>query len=923
MIESRSSRERPAGAHDFGDLGIESLTVADVFSRLRSGREGVNSTEAAARLADHGPNIIRRTAPASPFRKLAANFTHVMALLLWVGGGVAFAARLPELGIAIWLVNLINGVFSFWQEHKAERAVEALQGLLPVRATVLRDGRLTEIPASELVVGDLMILEEGDRISADGRVVDHVELRVDQSTLTGESAPVRKAADPVPPFTGNRAEIPNLIFAGTTVSSGRGRAVAVATGMETEFGRIAGLTQELGGELSPLQKELNRLSRIVSAVAVGMGGVFFVMSFALAGMDPARGFVFALGMIAAFIPEGLLPTVTLSLAIGTQRMAKRNALIRRLSAVETLGSTSVICTDKTGTLTANEMTVRDVYIPAGRFALTGTGYRDEGEATLVSGEEAAVGDLQRALAAGGTASNARLVIEADRRRVVGDPTEGAILVACEKVGVDLSSSTRRGPRRGELPFDSRRKRMSVLTEAADGWVLATKGAPRELIARCTSRRNGAAVQPFDDEARAEALAANDEMSRAGLRVLAVTERGFAERPPLDADDLETDLTFLGLIGMVDPPRPEVAAAVATCRRAGIRVIMMTGDYGLTAVSIARAVGLVGEGEVRIVNGDEVEAMSSDELDAVVDGEVVFARVSPEHKLAVVTALQRRGHVVAVTGDGVNDAPALKQADIGVAMGQSGTDVAREAADMVLLDDNFASIVAAVEEGRAVFANLKRFTSYIFTSNTPEAVPFIAFGFSGGRIPLALDVMPILSIDLGSDMVPALALGAEPAEGGVMDVPPRKPTEHLVTRSLLARAYLWLGPVQAAAVMAVFFAEFWVNGYAGRFFDLPSDGELHRMATSMALAAVVATQIGNLFAHRAHGTGWWSNRLVWIGIVSESVIVVLLVYAPPLQTVFGTAAVPASHWLWLVPLVPLLWIVDTIRETLVRRGRRST
>ncbi len=904
--------ERPTPS----EPAVESATVDAVFATLGSGRDGLTPAEAAARLAAHGPNVLTRTAPVSTVRKLVANFTHVMALLLWVGGGVAFGAGLPQLGFAIWAVNLINGVFSFWQEHKAERAVEALQGLLPVRVTVLRDGIPVEVPASELVPGDLMVLEEGQRISADGRVVDNVELRVDQSALTGESNPVRKAADPVPPFRGNRAEIPNLLFAGTSVVSGRGRAVVVGTGMETEIGRIAGMTERLGTEPSPLQRELNRLSRIVSAVAVGVGAVFFVMSFALAGMDLSRGFVFSLGMIAAFIPEGLLPTVTLSLAIGTQRMAARNALIRRLSAVETLGSTSVICTDKTGTLTANEMTVREVVVPGARFAVSGTGYERSGDVTLVSGSEGGRTDLRRALDAAATASNARLVDEDGRRRVVGDPTEGAILVAAEKVGVDIAAARR--PRRGEIPFDSRRKRMSVLTETPDGWILSCKGAPSEIFPRCTTRERSGAVAPFDEGERAEAIAANDAMSAGGLRVLAVASRRFAERPSLD-EALEDGLTFLGLVGMVDPPRPEVAAAVATCRKAGIRVIMVTGDYGLTALAVGRVIGLFGDGGVRIVNGDEVEAMSPAELDAALDEEVVFARVSPEHKLAVVAALQRRGHVVAVTGDGVNDAPALKQADIGVAMGRSGTDVAREAADMVLLDDNFASIVAAVEEGRAVFANLKRFTSYIFTSNTPEAVPFIAFGFSGGRIPLALDVMPILSIDLGTDMVPALGLGAEPAEAGVMDAPPRDPKEHLVTRSLLARAYFWLGPLQAAAVMAVFFAVFWVNGYGGRFLDLPAGGVLHREATSMALAAVVATQIGNLFAHRARGAGWASNRLVWIGIASEIVVVLLLVYVPPLQSVIGTASVPAGYWLWVVPLIPLLWVADRIREAIMGRS----
>jgi magnesium-transporting ATPase (P-type) len=907
---------------------IESLPIESVYEALGSRREGLSASEAAERLAQHGPNVLHEAPRQSLVVRLAAHFTHLMAILLWVGSVIALLAGLPQLSIAVVLVNIINGLFSFWQEFKAERATEALRRMLPVQARVLRDGREARILAEELVPGDVMLLDEGDRISADGRVVDHAELRVDQSTLTGETTPVRKTSEPVAAATGNRADLPDLVFAGTTVSSGRGKAVVVATAMSTEFGRIARLTQEMTAEPSPLQQELARLSKVVSVIAIGVGAFLAVLALGLGVMDLGEGLVFGLGMIVAFVPEGLLPTVTLSLAMGTQRMANRNALVKRLSAVETLGSTSVICTDKTGTLTQNEMTVREVFLLSGRLAVDGVGYAPEGGVRTVDGDPPPA-DVRMLFVTAGLACNARLVAADGRWTVLGDPTEAAIQVAAAKSGVDLEEAAVRTPRVFEVPFDSRRKRMSTIHRDGEAEVLCAKGAPRELLERCSRALVDGIVVPLDEEQRDRIGAANDDLSRRGLRVLAVARRdlppGLRDR---SADVLERDLTFLGLVAMMDPPRPEVEAAVRTCQRAGIRTVMITGDYGLTAESIARRVGMVRGDRLRIVNGDELEAMSDDELDAALADEVLFARSSPEHKLKVVAALQRVGHVVAVTGDGVNDAPALKKADIGVAMGRSGTDVAREAADMILLDDNFASIVNAVEEGRAVYSNIRRFTLYIFTSNTPEAVPFVLFALSGGRIPLALGIMAILAIDLGTDLVPALALGAERPEPGVMDRPPRQRSEHIVSRQLVARAYLFLGPLQAAAVMALFYAAYWADDFWGQLIDLPDEGRVYEQAVAMALIGVVATQIGNLFAQRAEResilrVGFFSNRLVWVGIASELVIIALIVYVPFLQRVIGTAAVPATYWLWALPFVPLLLVADELRKAFVRRRDRRS
>jgi magnesium-transporting ATPase (P-type) len=913
-------------------LPIEQQSAEAAYALMGSRPSGLTTQEAAELLGRFGPNTITEAKRVPLVRRLVSHFTHLMAILLWAGGGMAFLAGLSELGIVIWLVNVINGIFSFWQEFRAEKATEALRRLLPVQARVLRDGAEARIPADGLVPGDILLLEEGDLISADGRVVEHAELRVNQSTLTGEANPVRKTVDPVDAPSASPFEMPNLVFAGTTVTAGRGKAVAVSTGMSTEFGKIASLTQAMKVEQSPLQKELARLSYVVSVVAIGVGVVFFVSALALGAMDLGRGLVFALGMIVAFVPEGLLPTVTLALAMGTQRMAKRNALVKRLSAVETLGSTSVICTDKTGTLTKNEMTVREVVLPDQHFELTGVGYATQGEVRDATGHPWTLvdGDLAGLFRSAGLNCNAR-VAEGDdgRTTVIGDPTEAAIMVACRKAGLDLEAEAVAYPRVAELPFDSVRKRVSTVHATENQQVVFTKGAPRELLGRCSYVRIAGTDVSLTGEVRAALEAANDDMSRRGLRVLAVTHRVLPIGVPADGEAVEQELTFLGLIGMMDPPRPEVEAAVATCRRAGIRIVMITGDYGLTGESVGRRVGMIAGRDVRIINGAELETMSDESLAAALGGEeVLFARATPEHKMRVVSSLQELGHVVAVTGDGVNDAPALKKADIGVAMGLSGTDVAREAADMILLDDNFASIVNAVEEGRAVYANIRRFTSYIFTSNTPEAVPFIFFAFSAGRIPLALDVMAILAIDLGTDLVPALALGAEKPEAGVMDRPPRKPSEHIVNRHVLARAYFWLGPLQSAAVMGVFFLMYWTNGYPGQFLDLPVGGNLQRSAVAIALAAVVATQIGNLFAQRAERNsilrvGFFSNRLVWVGITSELAIIALIVYVPFLQRLIGTGSFPPGDWLWLIPLVPLLLIADEFRKWLVRwRERRS-
>lgn len=932
-------------------MKLASISPDGVYALLGSRPDGLTMPEAQQRQSTYGMNQLQAEKKKPLFLKFLANFTHLMAILLWVGGLVALIARMPQLAIAVWSVNLINGLFSFWQEFRAEKASEELRKLLPAYARVLREGSEMRILAEELVPGDVVLFAEGERISADCRLVEQAAFRVNQSTLTGESRPVGKNSDASLLTEVSFTEQPNMVFAGTNVAAGTAKGLVFATAMDTEFGKIAHLTQTMKEELSPLQVEMQSITKTVSMIAVLVGVVFFILAYTLANITLAESFIFGLGMIVAFVPEGLLPTVTLALAMGTQRMAKRQALVKKLSAVETLGCTTVICTDKTGTLTQNEMTVKRLWLPStdktsevcvGRcIDVSGIGYVPEGNFTYRSHaqqpvESAWMEELMRAVL---LCNNSRLISpqgNSSQWNILGDPTEAALKVVALKAGLMEEDQINAYPRIMELPFDSRRKRMSTIhLEHPQGMhgtafsqaarIAYVKGAPKELLDLCATIHIGEQDIPMTEEWYQNAMRENDEMARDGLRVLAVAQRHLPRDLEQNADQVERDLTFLGLVAMMDPPRAEISEAVAKCNQAGIRVIMITGDYGLTAESIARRVGIIKNVNPRIITGFELEKLSDQDLHAAFTNEVIFARVSPEHKLRVVMALQDLGHIVAVTGDGVNDAPALKRANIGVAMGITGSDVAKEAADMILMDDNFASIVNAVEEGRAVYANIKKFTTYIFTSNTPEAVPFILFAFSAARIPLALNVMHILAVDLGTDIVPALALGAEPPEPNIMQQPPRNLKEHIITPALLRRAYLILGPLQSGATMAAFFYYYWTNGYAGQWLDLPAAGGIYQSATAMALSAVVTTQIGNLFAQRAENTPifkmpLFNNKLIWFGILSEVVVIAMIVYVPFLQRFIGTASFSIKYWPFLFAWSPLLMVADEIRKIRSRKKK---
>ena len=874
-----------------------SLSDEDLHRLLDTGPSGLGEAEAARRLAELGPNQLQRVRRRSVIWRVLEPFVSLLAILLWVGGALAFLAHMPQLGWAIFAVNLINGVFAFLQEYRAERAVEALASLLPPTTTVMRDGVWARMPASAVVPGDRVQVQEGDQIPADGQVVQSRGLRVDQAPLSGESRPTFKL-----PAQGHEHEsLPveerhERVFAGTSVVAGSGTVVVSATGMRTEVGRIAGLTQGIREEPSPLQHELGRVTRVVAILALSFGATFALLGLSAGIFGPPEALAFGLGVIVANVPEGLLPTLTLALAWGVQRMARRRSLLKRLSAVETLGAVTVICTDKTGTLTENRMQARAVWAP--------------GQLWDPGGVEPPGLSIRTLLKA------ATLSSEATRSQ--GDPTERALIEAAVACGLYPDEvRTAALPLRAPYPFDSFRKRMTLVH--GDTPTAYTKGAPRETIALCTGIWLEGGIQPLSDEARAGALAEHERLASQGLRVLAVASRPIpAWCATMEEKEVERDLVLLGLVALWDPPRPEVPESIARCRRAGIRVLVVTGDDPHTAASIAGRIGLRTD---HIVTGHELHGLSRGALlDLVRDPNTLVARASPADKLTIVRALVESAEVVAVTGDGVNDAPALKAAHVGVAMGRRGTDVAREAATMVITDDNFASIVTAIELGRAVYANVGKFVTYIFASNVPELVPFLAAVLF--RIPLPLTVMQILAVDLGTDLVPALALGAERPEPDIMERPPRPRTERLLPARRLLHAYAFLGVIEAVLAMLGFFFVYWTAGWRPGL-PMAAEGDLYARATTMTLAGIVAAQVGNVFACRTeresvYRVGLLSNRLVMAGIAWEVGLLLALMHVPLLAKTFGLAPLHPRDWALLLLFPPAILAAEEGRKWLMRR-----
>jgi P-type Ca2+ transporter type 2C len=920
-------------------------SVDDVLMALSTdARRGLSQGEARERLERDGRNELMAEKPVPAWRKFLAQFRDVLVILLLIAtvisAGLWLVERdsaLPYEAIAILAVVLLNAVMGYLQQSRAEQAVAALRQMSAAHANVIRDGARQSIPATEVVPGDIILIEEGDTVPADARLMQSTALQTAEAALTGESLPVSKDTRPITAEVG-LGDRHNMLFSGTTATYGRGKAVVVATGMDTQMGRIAGMLKEAPPETTPLQQELDRVGHLLGIIVVVIA---VVMIATILLVENVSGFsaifdvlILGVALAVAAVPEGLPAVVTAVLALGVQRMAKRNAIVRHLAAVETLGSASVIASDKTGTLTKNEMTVRAVVTASGRVSLDGTGYAPEGDVRREGGgaiDGALRVELMRALAAADRANNAVLQERDGRWTVQGDPTEGALIVAARKAGLEDEALDARFARVAEVPFSSERKLMSTIhtdAERQDRLLALTKGAPDILLARCSQELVGEELRPLTAERRAEIVQTNDELAEAALRTLGVAFRSL----PSDAFGgeavdarVEQELVFLGLIGMIDPPRQEAKEAVARAKGAGIRPMMITGDHPKTAAVIAAELGIVENG--RAVTGAELEKMPEETLDRTVREVSVYARVNPEHKLRIVAALQREGAIVAMTGDGVNDAPALKTADIGVAMGITGTDVSKEAADMVLADDNFASIVAAVEEGRAIFANIRKFLRYLLSSNIGEVmtmffgvlladvVGLTAEGGSGVVLPLL--ATHILWINLVTDGAPALALGVDPADAGVMNAPPRPRGEGVITRRMWA-GIVFVGVIMAAGTLLVLDASL-PGGL------LEGSGTM-RYAQTMAFTTLVFFSLFTVFNARSDErsafVGLFSNTWLWGAVLVSLVLQAAVVYLPFLQQAFSTVGLSLGDWFLCAAVASsVLWLRELSKVVARATSRR--
>jgi Ca2+-transporting ATPase len=907
-------------------------------------QRGLSRVEAQKRLEQSGRNELTAEEPVPGWKKFLAQFKDVLVILLLIATAVSCAlwlvereTPLPYEAIAIFAVVLLNAIMGYIQESRAESAVAALRHMAAAHANVMRDGERQSVSAAEIVPGDLILIEEGDTVPADARLIHSTALQMAEAALTGESLPVSKDIDPVKGEAG-LGDRTNMIFSGTAASYGRGKAVITATGMQTEMGRIAGMLKEAPEETTPLQKELDRVGKMLGIVVVVIAVVMIVT---IIVVENVRGIsalfdvlILGVALAVAAVPEGLPAVVTAVLALGVQRMAKRNAIVRHLAAVETLGSANIIASDKTGTLTKNEMTVRVVVTASGRVNLGGTGYAPEGEVQVEGGaplEGALRVELQRALTVADRANNAVLQEHDGRWTVQGDPTEGALVVAARKAGLADETLDARFERVGELPFSSERKLMTTVhtdAERRERLLVFTKGAPDILVARCSQERVGEAKRPLTAERRVEILKVNEELAGQALRTLGVAAREL----PADAlqskevdEDLEQELVFLGLIGMIDPPREEAKQAVARARSAGIRPMMITGDHPKTAAVIAGELGISSDG--RAVTGAELEQMSDEELAQTVREVSVYARVNPEHKLRIVKALQNGGATVAMTGDGVNDAPALKTADIGVAMGITGTDVSKEAADVVLTDDNFATIVAAVEEGRAIFANIRKFLRYLLSSNIGEVMTmffgvllakFIGLHAEGNAVVLPLLATQILWINLVTDGAPALALGVDPADAGLMNRPPRPRSEGVITRRM------WMGIFFVGAIMATGTLLVLDASLSGGLIE--GSGNM-RYAQTMAFTTLMMFQLFNVFNARSDERsafdGFFHNRWLWGALGLSLALQLAVIYVPFLQNAFSTVSLGWGDWLLCTAVASsVLWLRELGKVISQLRGRSA-
>ena len=892
------------------------LPVREVLARLGTDpARGLSDAEARSRLAQWGRNELPSTPPVPAWRRLLAQFTSPLVLLLLAACAISLgvwwyegAAHAPYEALAILAIVVANAILGFVQEERAGRAVAALREMTAALALVIRDGARASVPAAEVVPGDLLTIEEGAKIAADARVIQSVSLQTAEAALTGESSPVEKTVDPVA-ASAAVSDRGNMIFSGTTATYGRGLAVVTATGADAEIGRVAALLAATESPPTPLQRQLDTVGKVLGAVVIGIAVIVAATTLLVEQVYTPAALVgvllFAIALAVAAVPEGLGAVTTVVLSLGMQRMAKRNAIVRTLAAVETLGSATVICTDKTGTLTRNEMTLRALVTASGEVRVSGTGYAPEG-VLEAGGQRLAEGALRReaewALTAGHLCNNAAVVDHGGRWNVLGDPSEGALKVAAAKAGLDPARLEARFARSGEVPFSSERKLMSTAhadAERPERVLLMTKGAPDVLLARCTREQSGDAERSLTTARRAEIQASIERLAGQALRTIGLAYRVLPAAAQTHAH-AEQDLVWLGVAGIIDPPRPEAVAAVRAAHDAGVRVVMITGDHPATAVAIARELDIAGPHD-RALLGAELGRMSEVDLAVAAAHTNVYARVSPEHKLAIVRALHARGEIVAMTGDGVNDAPALKAADIGIAMGITGTDVAKESADIVLADDNFASIVAAIEEGRAIYANIQKFLRYLLSANLGEVLAMF-FGVvlagllglvagSGEALVLPLLATQILWINLVTDGFPALAVGVDPPDAGLMRRAPRDPQMAVITPRM------WLGIALAAAVIG---AGTLLTLDAGLPGGLIAGRGPVEYARTLAFNTLVIYELYDVFCARSDEEsvvrGLFRNAWLWLAVGAGLVLQAAVIYLPGLQRAFGTVALDAGDWL---------------------------
>lgn len=877
------------------------LTAEIALERLDVSTDGLTTNAADRRRELWGPNELKAVKGVSIWSILFDQFKNALILILMVGAGLSVYLGHDIEAIAIAAIVLFAVGLGFFQEFRAERAIDALRRMAAPIATVLRNGEEFETPSRELVPGDIVLLAAGDRVPADLRLIEAINLQVEEASLTGESVPVAKRSPALPNPSLTLGDRRNMAYAGTLVAYGRGRAVVVAIGMGTEFGKIAQMLQSVETGRTPLQENLDKVGHVLAIVALVLVG--FVVTLGLMRGSPLiEMLIFGIALAVAVVPEALPAVVTISLAIGVQRMVKRHALMRRLPAVETLGSTTVICSDKTGTLTKDEMTAIRLYVAVHTICVSGAGYEPHGEFSSDGKPVQPDGALALLLRSVVLASDAHMARddEAGRWRIQGDPTEGALIVAAAKTGLHKPDLENRFPRIGEIPFTSETKRMTTLNRDGERLVAHSKGAPEVILASCTQQLTDDGPRELDASSREAILSAAQAMSSEALRVLAV-----ANKQEATLETAEHDLLFLGLVGMIDPPRPEARDAIQTCERAGIKTVMITVDHPLTAQAVARELGLIKNG--RIVTGPELEAMTDTQLEAQVEAIVVYARVSPAHKLRVVMALQKNGHIVAMTGDGVNDAPALKKADIGIAMGVTGTDVSKEAAAMTLTDDNFASIVAAIEEGRSIFGNVKKYLMYLLSSNIGEIVVMAGAVVIG--LPLPLNAVQLLYVNLATDGLPALALAVDPPESDLMARKPRNSRVGIFTRPvviLMLTGGLWSGAVNI-----------------GLFAWALESGRSLEEAMTMTFVSLVLIQFFKAYNFRSDRHSVldrpFANKWLNLAILSQLLMLAVVVYLPVLNEPFGTYSLSLADWLVVVSLAFTVSPVLEVVKWMERRG----